>query len=152
MKRSLCIITIHVRSASLTSLPQQRNYPVITFFTRSPRPAKFPYLFIDIFFTSSACLRSWLERNHSCPTCRKPLRSEDGTDQQNHPRANHVSDNTVPQPLFRFNPLLRWMPPLRVQVTHWPRQRVRQASTTAPEEWVYLFLLYDASSLSRRSP
>jgi len=85
----------------------------------------------------TACLRSWLERNHSCPTCRKPLRSEDGTDQQNHPRANHVSDNTVPQPLFRFNPLLRWMPPFRVQVTHWPRQRVRQASTTAPEEWIH---------------
>lgn len=55
----------------------------------------------------TACLRSWFQRQQTCPTCRlnilRPVTNNQGTRQQNQPQAGPQA-HQAPQAL-RFNPM-----------------------------------------------
>ncbi|XP_054012060.1 E3 ubiquitin-protein ligase synoviolin A [Hylaeus anthracinus] len=60
----------------------------------------------------TACLRSWFQRQQTCPTCRlnilRPVTNNQGTRQQNQPQAGQQA-HQAPQAL-RFNPMVRVLP------------------------------------------
>lgn len=68
----------------------------------------------------TACLRSWLEHNHTCPTCRHPLIDDPGQGRQARgaPGAPHGGDAAEPRrSIWSFNSnWMQWLPSLSVEV------------------------------------